>query len=119
VDNLLSATPEATAVVGVATSAGKWLDRCRWVLPYASAFERSGTVMNAEGRLQRLVQSLPWQQSARDAHALALGITKGDDRTPLEDFRGPKMVPETAKLLGVPAVEWRKFDRQGIPTGGK
>lgn len=120
VDNLLSATTPTTVVVGMATSAGKWLERCRWVLPYASAFERSGTMINAEGRLQRLQQSLPWQQSARDAHALALGITRGDDRTPLEDFRGPKLLGETTKLLGVPAMEWRKFDRMGVPmTGGK
>lgn len=118
VDNLLSATNEATQVVALTTSVGKYLDRCRWVLPYATAFERSGTVMNASGRLQRQQQSLPWQHSSRDAHALALGVTRGDDRTPLEDYRGPNLVAETMKRLGVPAVEWRKFDRMGIATEG-
>jgi NADH-quinone oxidoreductase subunit G len=119
VENLLSATPESTVVVGLATSFGKWLDRCRWVLPYATAFERSGTVVNASGRLQRLQASLPWQQSARDGHALALGVTRGDDRTPLEDFRGPKLVPETTKLLAGTAVEFGKLDPMGLQLGGK
>jgi hypothetical protein len=76
-------------------------------------------VVNASGRLQRLQASLPWQQSARDGHALALGVTRGDDRTPLEDFRGPKLVPETTKLLAGTAVEFGKLDPMGVQLGGK
>ncbi|MEZ4750598.1 MAG: hypothetical protein R3B54_08210 [Bdellovibrionota bacterium] len=91
-------------------------ERAQWVLPAASSFEKSGTVVNALGRLQRLQAAIPRVSLSRDAHAVAFGIARGGDRDVAPDARHIDLFE---KLIATPLVgkevAWKKLDPMGIP----
>lgn len=107
---LLLATPTTTNVVLHATSQCAFVEKCEWLLPNVSAYEKSGTVINAQGKLQRLRSSVPRQFLARDVHQVAWGISQQSDRKPLSHMH----VQETFKTqlsekwLGK-AYDWKSF----------
>ncbi|NDG27228.1 MAG: NADH dehydrogenase subunit, partial [Proteobacteria bacterium] len=73
---LLLAASKSTRVALHLTSQNSFLEKCDWVLPNVTAFEKSGTFVNAEGRVQKLEASVPKQFLARDAHQLLWGLVQ-------------------------------------------
>jgi len=107
----LLAVPSSTKVAIHATSAHRFLEKCDWVLPNVSAFEKSGTMINAQGRIQKLQASVPRQFLSRDSHQLVWGITQKGDRKPLSllKFQDPFKRVIGPKMLGKEQIEWRTF----------
>lgn len=119
VDTLLSALPGETKLVAHATTDQPWMERCQWVLPNVTSFEKSGTAINALGRLQKIAAALTPQFSGRDAHAFAFGLVRGGDREASPENRGVALVPEVMQLLGAGTTDWRRFAPLGVPVGTK
>ncbi|NBX76398.1 MAG: NADH dehydrogenase subunit [Proteobacteria bacterium] len=88
--NLLLAVPVETKVALHATSQTAFLEKCDWILPNVSAFEKSGTLVNAQGISQALKASVPKQFLSRDGHQVAWGLSQKSDRKPLS-VRGAKV----------------------------
>jgi NADH-quinone oxidoreductase subunit G len=81
--NLLLAAPAETKVALHATSQTAFLEKCDWILPNVSAFEKSGTLINAQGMSQKLKASVPKQFLSRDGQQVAWGLLQKSDRKPL------------------------------------
>lgn len=77
---LLLAIPKTAEVVAHATTVLGLFEKCQWVLPNVSSFEKSGTLVNVQGRLQRLKAALPKQALSRDLHQFVFALEKGGDR---------------------------------------
>lgn len=111
----VEALPEGVSLTLHATSRLPIWERAQWLLPAASAFEKSGTLVNALGRLQRLQSAIPRFSLARDAHAVAFGIVRGSDRDQAPEARHIDLFE---KLIATPLVgrelAWKKLDPMGI-----
>lgn len=116
---LLLAAKKETKVAVQATSRVALFERCDWVLPGVSAFEKSGTVVNAQGRLQRLLAAVPKQYTARDAFQVNLGIAHGHDRSnvPTSHLQNA-FATVLSKLLPGQDFTFKKFPVEGIAMGG-
>ena len=85
------------------------------ILPNVSAFEKSGTLVNAQGRVQKLNQALMPQFTSRDLHAVVFGVERGTDRDSLPPKR-PQSVFESMlgdRISGA-KIRWRGFDPMGV-----
>lgn len=94
--NLLLAVPDTTRIALHATSQTGFFEKCDWILPNVSGYEKSGTLVNAQGKLQKLQSSVPKQFLSRDGHQVAWGLSQMSDRKPLT----PGRVKEVAKRMG-------------------
>lgn len=112
---LLLSAPSSTKVALHATSQNNFLEKCDWVLPNVSAFEKSGTLLNAQGRLQKLQASVPKQFISRDAHQVVWGISQQNDRKPMNHLRFQEFFKSLvgAQWLGLNEPDWRKFSKMG------
>jgi anaerobic selenocysteine-containing dehydrogenase len=116
VTELLAQSPKGTKVVLHATSRLPSFEVCSLVLPNVSSFEKTGTLVNALGRLQKNKRALPRQYTSRDGHGVVFGIFQGNDkqafpseraRDLFESFVGPK-------LIGGEWPKWGAFPILGI-----
>ena len=80
---LLTLIPKGTQIAVHATSYVALFEKCDWVLPNVSSYEKSGTMLNADGRLQRLSAAIPPQHTSRNLHQLIFGLSRGSDRETL------------------------------------
>jgi NADH-quinone oxidoreductase subunit G len=116
---LLISVPSGTQIVAHATNEVGLFDKCDWVLPNTSFFEKSGSYVNVLGRLQKLVAAVPWQFTSRDAHALIFGVTEGNDRK-VSPTQRPQMVFKSvvgeAIFPGV-RIDWRRIEPKGVNIG--
>jgi len=76
----LSVFPETVKLVVHATNDSSLFERAQMLLPNVSSYEKSGTVINALGKLQRLNAAIPPRYTARDGHKLVFGVGRGNDR---------------------------------------
>jgi len=115
-DKFLAAIPKAVPVAVQATSDSPLLETVEYVLPNVSCFEKNGTVISAVGRLQKVNAALPWQGTARDGHALAFGLERGNDRDIPTPGRAQKYFENTVveKILMSSNQKWRSFNPFGI-----
>jgi len=113
--DLLAAVPREASLVVHTTSDLPLFEGAKWLLPNVSSFEKSGTVVNALGRVQKVNASLPPQHTARDAHGVAFGLQRGNDREALP-LKTAQEHFETAihKLLPTPTVKWKGFQPMGV-----
>ena len=121
VTKLISAIPAKTKLVVHATNDAPVFEVAEWMLPNVSAYEKSGTVVNAQGRLQKLKAALPWHFTARDAHATVFGIDKGHDRE-ISPAGKAQLVFEKYVVGGIfPGVRtnWRQMSSSGVNIGEK
>ncbi len=114
-DRLVKAAGPQTRIVVHASNVGTFFDKAQWVLPNVSCFEKSGTYVNAQGRLQKLVAALPTQHTARDAHAFVFGLDRGNDRERVPERRFEAQFERVVNLgLAQPNLKFRAFDAQGV-----
>lgn len=117
---LLMGMPKEVKVLVHATSMIGPFEKCDWVLPNVSSYEKSGTVVNALGRLQKLKAAMPAKYISRDGLRLALGFAKGSDKESLHGTRVDtvfqevtrKMIPNGAEMV------FRKFNKKGLALEG-
>lgn len=119
-----NAVPAACRIVIHATNALNVFSRATWVLPNVSFFEKNGSYVSALNRLQRVKAAIPWQFMARDAHGVALGLRRGDDREAPNQRTGEGafqniVAPKTVRQ----DVTFKKFSKFGVmmpalPTNG-
>ncbi len=119
VADLLVKTPKETAVIVHATTQVALFEKASWVLPNTSSFEKSGTVVNALGILQKLQASMPWQHISRDVHALVFGIKQGNDRTVSPTARYQTVFKKFSNEAIFPGArsDWRKMPASGVNIG--
>ncbi len=119
VAELLLATPKETKTVVHATNEVGFFEKCDWILPNVSAFEKSGSFVNFSGRLQKLVAAIPWQHTSRDGLALALGMKNGNDRETLEKNHYQTVFNKRLSETVFPGVrtDWRKLGATGVNIG--
>lgn len=112
---LASSIPAGTPwMVHTANESPLW-ENATWVLPNVTSFEKSGTYVNALGRWQKLNAAMPAQFTARDAHAVAFGVGRGDDREQVGDDKARKVFEEfTSKFFGKSPNNFRKFEPLGV-----
>ena len=120
VETFLKLVPRTVKVAVHATSLSPWFEVADLILPNTSSFEKSGTVVNALGRLQKLNAAIPWQFASRDGHAVAWGIEKGGDREAAPPKRAQEIFESAVvvKLLAGSQQKWRNFAPFGIPLKG-
>ncbi|MFM8270601.1 MAG: 2Fe-2S iron-sulfur cluster-binding protein [Pseudomonadota bacterium] len=94
--SLLLATPNTTRVALHATSQSAFVEKCDWILPNVSAYEKSGTLINTQEKAQKLQASVPKQFLARDGHQVAWGLSQMSDRKPVSSLR----IKEIAQQIG-------------------
>ncbi len=92
-------------------------ERACWLLPNVSSFEKTGTVINALGRVQKLTKALPLQGLSRDAHQLAWGIAQRGDRLPLPSNHPARVFEEMVRPQFCPNESLSKFPPLGVPLG--
>lgn len=121
VATLLADLPKGVKVAAHATNFVPAFERCELVLPNTSSYEKSGTFINAEGRLQKLNGSIPWQYTSRDLHALSFGLVQGGDRAKAPATRAQEIFESTVveKILLGEDPKWRRFNPLGIPVSEK
>lgn len=102
-----------------ATSWAESFERAEFVIPNTSSYEKSGTLINALGRFQKLQAVLPKQGLARNVHEVVFGMLRGDDREICEPARMEKMYDEvTRERLLKLQMPWRSINAMGIPLMG-
>lgn len=108
---LLLNIPNETKVALHATSQSSFFEKCDWILPNVSAFEKSGTVVNAQGILQKLQASVPKQFLARDVHQVVWGLSQRGDRKPLTPLRFQDAFKGIVgkQWLKKESLEWRTY----------
>jgi NADH-quinone oxidoreductase subunit G len=114
-----SLVPPTVKVLAHATSLMPCLEGCVAIVPNVSAFEKSGTMVNAQGRLQRIVPAIPWQYTARDAHAVVFGIDRGTDREISPAGRAQKIFDSGMFRAIYPGIEmkWKQVSPAGVEIG--
>lgn len=117
VGKFLSLFPKGMPMVVHATNRLPHFEDCRWLLPNTSSFEKSGTMINALGRFQKLQASLPKQFISRDAHDVIFGISRGHDKE-TAGTRALEIFETTiVKALGK-TIRWREIDPLGVEVSG-
>lgn len=81
VTKFLSAVGSAAKYVIHTTNDNPAYESAEYLLPNVSAFEKSGSLVNALGILQNLKAAIRPQFTARDGYAVAHGLRHGDDRS--------------------------------------
>lgn len=116
---LLANVGKETKVAIHASNRHELLEICDLWLPNVSSFEKSGTFVNADGRLQRVSSSLPPQHISRGAHAVCHGISQGNDRSQVPANRARDLFESVVgpKILKVETAKWRGFEPMGISAG--
>jgi NADH-quinone oxidoreductase subunit G len=116
VAKLLSAVPKSVRLFVHATNESPMLAAAEWVLPNVSAYEKTGTVINALGRLQKLNAALPPQYTARTAHGLVFGAHKGNDRELLPTGKAQTVFEEhLAQKMVASGTRFRNVSPLGVP----
>jgi NADH-quinone oxidoreductase subunit G len=118
---ILAAVPARTKVAVHATNDLPIFEKVDWVVPAVSSYEKSGTVVNFQGRVQKLSAALPWQFTSRDTHALVFGLEKGGDRE-LSPAGRAQLVFEKYVVGGIfpgARTSWRKMSASGVNIGEK
>jgi len=119
VADLLLKTPKETQLTVHATTRVALFEKASWLIPNTSSFEKSGTMVNALGFMQKVVASLPWQYMARDGHAVVFGIKQGNDRmvSPTGRFQTVfKRLSNEAIFPGA-RTDWRQMPPSGVNIG--
>jgi len=89
------------------------------VLPNVSSYEKSGSMVNALGRLQKLQAALPSQFIARNFHSIAFGLSRGDDREPPPANRWEQLFDKvTVEALDQSGLRWNELDPLGVVVKG-
>ena len=119
VAELLLKTPKETAITVHATTRVALFEKATWLIPNTSSFEKSGTMVNALGMLQKVVASMPWQFTARDGHAVAFGLKQGNDRTVSPSGRFQTVFKSFSNEAIFPGArtDWRKMPASGVNIG--
>ncbi|MBI4403691.1 MAG: (2Fe-2S)-binding protein [Deltaproteobacteria bacterium] len=114
VSSFMAAIPRDVEVTVHATNVSPYFESARWWIPNVSSFEKSGTVVNALGRVQKLQAVIPPQHTARNIHEIVLGLAQGHDRISLPKAHAENLFEAhvSARLLGRP-VNWRELDPLG------
>jgi NADH dehydrogenase/NADH:ubiquinone oxidoreductase subunit G len=109
--DILLDTPSSTKVALHTTSQNPFFEKCDWILPNVSSFEKSGTMINAQGRIQKLQASVPKQFLSRDCHQLVWGLSQKGDRKPVSLLRFQDSFKRVIgpKLLGKDQLDWRHY----------
>ncbi len=82
-DKFWKAVHGAKLVVVHATTDHAQFAEAHWVLPNTTSFEKTGSMINALGYLQKLNALVPLQGLARTAHHVAWGLQNASDKIPL------------------------------------
>lgn len=116
---LLIKTPKETSVTLHATTQVALFEKATWLLPNTSSFEKSGTMVNALGMIQKIKASLPWQHISRDVHALVFGLKQGNDRTVSPSGRFQTVFKRFSNESIFPGArsDWRKMPASGVNIG--
>lgn len=117
---LLETVPSNVSVTAHASNRIPVLDRCEWILPNVSSYEKSGTLVNALGRAQKLNAALPAQFTARDAHGFIFGLVRGADREAVSATRFREVYETTTSkvLFSASAPKWFSLKSEGISLEG-
>jgi NADH-quinone oxidoreductase subunit G len=119
VAELLLKTPKETQVVVHATNRVALFEKATWILPNTSSFEKSGTMVNALGMMQKLKAAMPWQYFSRDVHAVVFGLKQGNDRTVSPSGRFQTVFKRLSNEAIFPGArsDWRKMSASGVNIG--
>jgi NADH-quinone oxidoreductase subunit G len=115
--SFVSKLPANVKRVFHATNDSEIFEGCEFKLPNVSAFEKSGTLVNALDRLQKLNKAIDWQFTSRDGHSFINGLKQGGDRTPVGADRAQKIFETVIveKILMGQPNKWRGFAPLGLP----
>jgi NADH-quinone oxidoreductase subunit G len=101
-----------------ATNDSALFEHAEFLLPNVSSFEKSGTLINYQGRVQKLNAAIKPQYTARDGYAFVHGLKQGSDRVPASPDRARELFEQVTVekiLLNPPeGANWRKFTLDGI-----
>lgn len=98
-----------------ATNESPLWERAFFVAPNTTAFEKSGTMVNAQGRWQKLNAVVDPYSTSRDGHAVAFGLAQGNDREQVVDDKAKQVFESfTAKYFGKAEANYRKFAPAGV-----
>ncbi len=119
VAELILAAPKETKIAVHATNEVSFFERCDWILPNVSQFEKSGSYVNALGRLQKVQSSIPWQHTSRDGHAIGLGLKNGNDREVVQKNYYQTVFNKRLSESVFPGVrtDWRRLHATGVNIG--
>jgi len=108
--------PKGVKVTIHATNDTKFFERADFILPNVSSYEKSGSAINALGRLQKIQGPLPAQHMARDMHSVAFGLSIGNDRETPSARRWEQLFEKviSQKILKQ-ALSWKAIDPLGLP----
>lgn len=116
---LLLKAPKETVITVHATTRVALFEKATWILPNTSSFEKSGTMVNALGFIQKVKASMPWQHVSRDVHALVFGLKQGNDRTVSPSGRFQTVFKRLSNEAIFPGArsDWRKMPPSGVNIG--
>jgi NADH-quinone oxidoreductase subunit G len=118
---ILSSVPPQTKVAVHATNFAPFFEVADWIVPNVSVYEKSGTLVNAAGRIQKLEAAIPWQFTSRDTHALVFGLERGNDRELSPTGRAQSIFERYVVGSIFPGVRmsWRTMSSSGVNIGEK
>lgn len=97
-----------------ATNEAPLWEKATFLVPNTTCFEKSGTLVNVQGRWQKLNAVIDPYLTSRDGHAVAFGLTQGNDRLQLTDDKAKEVFETfTAKYFGK-QTNYRKFEPAGV-----
>jgi NADH-quinone oxidoreductase subunit G len=111
---LFGAIPKTTQLFGHSSNELSILEAAKWLLPNVTAYEKTGTAVNALGRLQKINPALPPQYVSRGTHAVAFGVKRGHDREALPAGRALAIFEEW--IVGRFSLKEKKL--RGFPSTG-
>ena len=116
----LSSRKGKEKIVIHATNLSPLCEVAEYVVPNVSQYEKRGTFVNAQGRAQKVNPAVPGQFTARDAHAVVFGITRGNDRDVLPVAQAQKIFESVIapKVFRQEKARFRKFEPLGILLEG-
>lgn len=114
---LLLSIPKDVRIAVHATSMIGPFEKCDWILPNVSSYEKTGTMVNAQGRMQKLKAAFSPRATARDGHRVAFGITNGSDRQAMPLGYVEKLFHQStrAMIVGEAELEFKKMNKKGYP----
>jgi len=112
---LLKATPASVALYFHGTNWNAEIrQRALAVLPNVSVYEKSGTFVNALGRLQKTKAAIPAQHISRNAHSLSLGLQSGDDRQLVSSKKQFELFEGKVRVMLKTEASWKLFPLEGV-----
>ncbi|MBI1861684.1 MAG: (2Fe-2S)-binding protein [Deltaproteobacteria bacterium] len=106
--------PTTTQSFVHATNHHPSFEAAKWVLPNTTSFEKTGTIVSALARVQKVNRILPAQGLARDSHALAWGISRGDDRSVPSKERAKTIFESSIQSWFCPGEKFSQFNEMGV-----